>query len=113
LLEIVLNNEEILQRFFDIIGIEYTAIHPKYLAYEVNGEMLTLADLSSGERDYLYALCCKYSNTPFILIGTLERLDLKHRRSFLKELIDYENGYVVTMSRMVVGKDNLHLYVEV
>lgn len=29
---IALNNEEILQRFFDIIGIEYTAIHPKYLS---------------------------------------------------------------------------------
>ena len=110
---IALNNEEILQRFFDIIGIKYTAIHPKYLAYEVNGEMLTLADLSSGERDYLYALCCKYSNTPFILIGTLERFDLNHRKSFLNELIDYENGYVVTMNRMIVGKDNLHLYVEV
>ena len=32
---------------------------------------------------------------------------------FLNELIDYENGYVVTMNRMIVGKDNLHLYVEV
>ena len=38
LLEIALNLtvEEILKKLFDIVGIEYTAIHPKYLAYEVN-----------------------------------------------------------------------------
>ena len=65
MLEIALNLtvEEILKKLFDIVGIEYTAIHPKYLAY-------------------------------------------------LKELIDYETGYVVTMNRMIVGKDNLHLYVQ-
>ena len=38
MLEIALNLtvEEILKKLFDIVGIEYTAIHPKYLAYEVN-----------------------------------------------------------------------------
>jgi len=30
---IKLNSEEILKKLFDIVGIEYTAIHPKYLAY--------------------------------------------------------------------------------
>lgn len=35
LLEIALNLtvEEILKKLFDIVGMEYTAIHPKYLAY--------------------------------------------------------------------------------
>lgn len=87
---------------FDRIGVQYDEIYTNPIpCYKINGEILQLSDLSSGEKDYLYSLCCKRLNKRFILYGTLERLDNENREKYFSDFKDYD-CIIISMNKSFI-----------
>lgn len=62
---------------FHQIGVKFDKIQimeEGYIAYSVNGKVLSLSKLSSGERFILYLLACKILNKKVLAIELFERL---------------------------------------
>lgn len=87
-------NKEMLCDLFHRVGIKFDDINilqEDYISYCVNGKMLPLSKLSSGERFILYLIACKVTDTSVLAVGLLERLGDQLMDVVYKELKDYNN----------------------
>lgn len=87
-------SKDTLCNLFHRVGIKFDDINilqEDYISYCVNGEILPLSKLSSGERFVLYLVACKKTNTPVLAVGLFERLGNRLADIVYEELRDYAN----------------------
>lgn len=93
---------------FDRIGIDYIEIlYYPTISYRIaDGTILQLSDLSSGERDYLYALCCKRLDKYIIMSGVYDRLSQINKDKFYN---DFKNtdGIIMVMNCLGIPKEDI------
>ena len=81
------------------------------VSYKVNNIWLSLADLSSGERNLLYLLACKRLNRKVILWGLFERLGERLTNLALTELKDYEN-LIIVVCNVILPREYDNMFIK-
>lgn len=103
-----------LSTMFNKIGIKFDKIQimqEDYIAYSVDGKILSLSKLSSGERFILYLMACKKVDISVLAIGLFERLGKRLTDVVYEELRDYRN-LIVLLSNVYLNKKFLQLMEE-
>lgn len=82
-----------LREWFDTIQINYDSleiIENNYIVYYINGEKLSLQNLSSGEQTLLYMLAYKELNEPILVWALLERIGKRLADIIVKQFKNYD-----------------------
>lgn len=92
-----------LKSWFNTIGIEYTKIIIVHntIRYVVDGIVLSLSDLSSGERYMLYLLACKQLHKELIAGGLFERLGSRLETVATNIVKDYDELTIIVYNAYI------------
>lgn len=93
-------SKETIEDWFKAIGIQYDSlmVTKNNVIYTVDGEELTLTELSHGERYLLFLMACKVTDDVVIAQSLLEVLGHRLRMVLYEQLYDYTNLIIATLN---------------